>query len=105
MEPLKNLGYFYLKAFFIFQEPNWVKPRGVLQRNKALEWLRSNLNPDTDKGVVYFADDDNSYSLEIFNQVCMSCIKFKYQCDFEDHPQSTLCLCIVQEVVGVVPAF
>lgn len=51
------------------QEPNWVKPRGVLQRNRALTWLRENLSADSDRGVIYFADDDNAYSLEIFNQV------------------------------------
>lgn len=56
---------------FVQQEPNWKKPRGVLQRNKALEWLRNELSYDvtTDQGVVYFADDDNSYSLEIFEEV------------------------------------
>lgn len=51
------------------KEPNWKKPRGVLQRNCALTWIRDNLNADTDKGVVYFADDDNSYSLEIFEEM------------------------------------
>uniref|UniRef100_A0A1B6H6B8 Galactosylgalactosylxylosylprotein 3-beta-glucuronosyltransferase n=1 Tax=Homalodisca liturata TaxID=320908 RepID=A0A1B6H6B8_9HEMI len=51
------------------KEPNWVKPRGVLQRNRALAWLRDNLNPDTDRGVVYFVDDDNSYSLQIFSEM------------------------------------
>uniref|UniRef100_A0A1B6LH87 Galactosylgalactosylxylosylprotein 3-beta-glucuronosyltransferase n=1 Tax=Graphocephala atropunctata TaxID=36148 RepID=A0A1B6LH87_9HEMI len=51
------------------KEPNWVKPRGVLQRNLALTWLRDNLNPDTDRGVIYFVDDDNSYSLQIFTEM------------------------------------
>ncbi|KAJ1522854.1 hypothetical protein ONE63_002002 [Megalurothrips usitatus] len=53
------------------KEPNWKKPRGVLQRNKALEWLRNELSYDvtTDQGVVYFADDDNSYSMEIFDEM------------------------------------
>ncbi|XP_054263194.1 galactosylgalactosylxylosylprotein 3-beta-glucuronosyltransferase I-like [Macrosteles quadrilineatus] len=51
------------------KEPNWVKPRGVLQRNKALAWLRANLNAEVDRGVVYFADDDNAYSLQLFNEM------------------------------------
>lgn len=72
---------------FLFQEPNWVKPRGVLQRNRALSWLRTNLDPEMDQGVVYFADDDNSYSLQIFNEVpCLLCLSaglfvaFRCQC-------------------------
>lgn len=53
------------------KEPNWKKPRGVLQRNKALDWLRNELSYDvtSDQGVVYFADDDNVYSLEIFDEM------------------------------------
>ncbi|KFD55235.1 hypothetical protein M513_03876 [Trichuris suis] len=46
---------------------NWIHPRGVAQRNAALTWLRSNLSPDT-KGVLYFADDDNTYDLRIFEE-------------------------------------
>lgn len=49
-------------------DPNWKKPRGVEQRNAALRWLRENLKP-SDKGVVYFADDDNTYSLKLFHEV------------------------------------
>lgn len=52
-------------------DPNWLKPRGVLQRNLALEWIRQELNPDKHKGVVYFADDDNTYSLQLFEEVCI----------------------------------
>jgi len=56
---------------FCVQEPNWRKPRGVLQRNKALEWLRdpSNYPYEPSKAVVYFLDDDNAYSLEVFEEV------------------------------------
>ncbi|XP_021918917.1 galactosylgalactosylxylosylprotein 3-beta-glucuronosyltransferase I isoform X2 [Zootermopsis nevadensis] len=46
------------------KESNWKKPRGVQQRNTALQWIRNNLKAD-DQGVIYFADDDNSYSLEM----------------------------------------
>lgn len=58
----------------LLQEPNWVKPRGVIQRNLALDWIRNNLNSESNKGVVYFADDDNAYSLELFQEV--SCLVF-----------------------------
>lgn len=49
-------------------DPNWKLPRGVDQRNAGIEWLLSNrekLKP----GVVYFADDDNTYSLQLFKEV------------------------------------
>ncbi|XP_075693434.1 galactosylgalactosylxylosylprotein 3-beta-glucuronosyltransferase 3 isoform X2 [Rhinoderma darwinii] len=49
-------------------DPNWLKPRGVEQRNEALRWLRENRSP-RDHGVVYFADDDNTYSLQIFKEM------------------------------------
>ena len=51
------------------EDPNWLKPRGVVQRNAALEWIRQELRPNQYKGVVYFADDDNTYSLELFEEV------------------------------------
>ncbi|XP_056100292.1 galactosylgalactosylxylosylprotein 3-beta-glucuronosyltransferase 1 isoform X2 [Rhinichthys klamathensis goyatoka] len=45
-------------------------PRGTMQRNLALRWLRQNINPSSGhKGVVYFADDDNTYSLELFEEM------------------------------------
>ncbi|CAJ0961594.1 unnamed protein product [Ranitomeya imitator] len=49
-------------------DPNWLKPRGVEQRNEALHWLRENRSPK-DHGVVYFADDDNTYSIKIFQEM------------------------------------
>lgn len=54
------------------KDPNWLKPRGVEQRNKALEWVRRQL---TEKGgrehhaVIYFMDDDNTYSSELFTEI------------------------------------
>lgn len=53
-------------------DPNWKKPRGVEQRNAALRWLRENLKP-SDRGVVYFADDDNTYSIKLFREVKAVC--------------------------------
>lgn len=45
-------------------------PRGTVQRNLGLRWLRENLGHRTRRqGVVYFADDDNTYSLELFEEV------------------------------------
>ncbi len=41
------------------------KPRGVSNRNRALEWILANASRD---GVFYFADDDNTYDLRIFTE-------------------------------------
>ncbi|KAM3920071.1 galactosylgalactosylxylosylprotein 3-beta-glucuronosyltransferase 3 [Leptodactylus fuscus] len=49
-------------------DPNWLKPRGVEQRNEALRWLRENRS-SKDRGVVYFADDDNTYSIKLFMEM------------------------------------
>lgn len=49
-------------------DPNWLKPRGVEQRNEALRWLREH-KASRERGVVYFADDDNTYSVKIFQEV------------------------------------
>ncbi|XP_040216712.1 galactosylgalactosylxylosylprotein 3-beta-glucuronosyltransferase 1-like [Rana temporaria] len=46
------------------------KARGTFQRNLGLSWLRETFYPeDAPEGVVYFADDDNTYSLEIFEEM------------------------------------
>ena len=51
-------------------DPNWLKPRGVLQRNRGLQWLRENRRDGRDdNGVVYFLDDDNTYDLRIFEEM------------------------------------
>lgn len=44
---------------------NKVKPRGVSNRNRGLEWIRANAT----EGVIFFADDDNSYDVLIFEQM------------------------------------
>ena len=46
-----------------------LKPRGVVQRNLGISWLRENIDPKTKPGVVYFADDDNTYDSRIFDEV------------------------------------
>ncbi len=50
-------------------DPNWLKPRGVLQRNEALNWIRNNANSVDKNGVLYFADDDNTYDLRLFDEM------------------------------------
>jgi hypothetical protein len=41
------------------------KPRGVANRNLGLKWAIENV----DEGVVYFADDDNTYDIRLFEEV------------------------------------
>lgn len=50
-------------------EPSWYHPKGIWQRNKALEWIRENLADLDRDGVIYFADDDNTYDIELFNEM------------------------------------
>lgn len=48
-----------------YKKTKKAKPRGVSNRNRGLEWLRENAT----EGVFYFADDDNTYDISIFEQV------------------------------------
>ena len=48
---------------------NKTKPRGVSNRNRGLNWIRENAV----EGVIFFADDDNSYDVSIFEQVSSNC--------------------------------
>ena len=41
------------------------KPKGVSNRNAAMDWLLSNAN---EEGVMYFADDDNTYDVNLFKE-------------------------------------
>nr|CAH8826481.1 unnamed protein product [Trichobilharzia regenti] len=50
-------------------EPYWFRPKGIHQRNLGLQWLRQNLILGKNKGVLYIADDDNSYDLRIFEEM------------------------------------
>ena len=46
--------------------------RGLQQRNIALNWIRHHVNKITSQlGVFYFADDDNAYDLQLFEEVCI----------------------------------
>lgn len=48
-----------------YKQKKGVKPRGVSNRNRGLKWIRANAT----EGVFYFADDDNTYDLDLFTQV------------------------------------
>ena len=48
------------------QEEIQLRVRGCSQRNAALKWIESNVFDD---GVIYFADDDNTYDVRIFEEV------------------------------------
>ncbi|XP_018394226.1 PREDICTED: galactosylgalactosylxylosylprotein 3-beta-glucuronosyltransferase P-like isoform X1 [Cyphomyrmex costatus] len=50
------------------------KPRGVSNRNRGLRWIRANAT----KGVFYFADDDNTYDIELFDEVRLCVITSIY---------------------------
>ncbi|XP_046679369.1 galactosylgalactosylxylosylprotein 3-beta-glucuronosyltransferase P-like [Homalodisca vitripennis] len=41
------------------------RPRGVSNRNRGLKWLRANAT----SGVFYFADDDNTYDIKLFEEM------------------------------------
>lgn len=50
-------------------QPDWTYPKGVWQRNRALSWIRENLNDIDPAGIIYFADDDNTYDLRLFGEI------------------------------------
>lgn len=63
-EILRNMGILYRHLVCVKNSTD-VKDRGVHQRNTALEHIgRHRLD-----GIVYFADDDNIYSLELFESI------------------------------------
>ncbi|CDI97218.1 galactosylgalactosylxylosylprotein [Echinococcus multilocularis] len=43
--------------------------RGTNQRNEALHWLRKSFQLTGQSGVVYFADDDNTYHPDLFDEM------------------------------------
>lgn len=52
------------------KDPNWSKPRGVEQRNTALDYVREKIADNPQKhSIVYFMDDDNSYSIQLFAEM------------------------------------
>lgn len=63
-----GLRYTHLNVFTPRRFKRTGMPRATEQRNLALGWLRGH-RASKDKGVVFFADDDNTYSLELFEEV------------------------------------
>ncbi|KAH9613251.1 hypothetical protein KSS87_008108, partial [Heliosperma pusillum] len=61
---LRNLGVTY-RHLVCPKSSNDVKDRGVHQRNTALQHIELHRLD----GIVYFADDDNVYSLELFEAI------------------------------------
>ncbi|KAK7079168.1 hypothetical protein SK128_021600 [Halocaridina rubra] len=49
-----------------FSNPKYkVKPKGVSNRNGGMEWIRQHAT----EGVLYFADDDNTYDIRLFEEI------------------------------------
>ncbi|KAL4639964.1 galactosylgalactosylxylosylprotein 3-beta-glucuronosyltransferase 2-like isoform X1 [Arapaima gigas] len=63
-----GLRHTHLHAATLLRYKRPRSPRGTEQRNAALHWLRANRSRN-DSGVVFFADDDNTYSLELFEEM------------------------------------
>lgn len=46
------------------------QPKGVANRNNAINWVLSHTDQiKDDSGVVYFADDDNAYDTRLFEEI------------------------------------
>ena len=43
--------------------------RGVSNRLKAFEWIRSTYENTDQSGVIYLADDDNAYDIRLFDEM------------------------------------
>lgn len=57
-------------------EARWHKHRGVEQRNLGLSYALEHAHeflPDANNAVIYLMDDDNTYSLELFDEVHILC--------------------------------
>lgn len=67
-------------------------PRATEQRNAALAWLRQHRSR-RDAGVVFFADDDNTYSLELFEEVTghLICVITPLSCSVITHHCISMC--------------
>lgn len=66
-----GMQYTHLNIFTPRRFKRTGMPRATEQRNTALSWLRSHRSIK-DVGIVFFADDDNTYSLELFEEVIIN---------------------------------
>ena len=48
-----------------------LQPKGVSNRNAALKWIIQNVDHESKdiSGAIYFADDDNTYDVRLFEEV------------------------------------
>ena len=60
-----GVKYTHLNAPTPAIDGDWI--RGRMQRNQALRWLRYNATEASANDVIYFGDDDNTYSLKLFD--------------------------------------
>ena len=52
-------------------------PKGVENRNQGVEWIIKHVQETgDDSGVFYFADDDNTYDIRLFEEVKNNCSIF-----------------------------
>ena len=50
-------------------------PKGVSNRNEALKWIFQYVQESgDDSGALYFADDDNTYDIRLFEEVCSTTV-------------------------------
>ena len=76
MKPERTWSIFY---YFLGPMPSEYKnhpdkngkfPNGVSNRNAGLEYILNHVKETGDNsGVIYFADDDNTYDAKIFEEV------------------------------------
>lgn len=57
-----------------YKQNKGAKPRGVSNRNRGLQWVRANAT----EGILYFADDDNTYDIALFDEVRFLWEKINY---------------------------
>ncbi|VDD80728.1 unnamed protein product [Mesocestoides corti] len=62
-----GVSYTHLNALSPFRKRKHV--RGSAQRNRGIEWIRNHPLPYNEKGIVFFADDDNTYDPRIFTEM------------------------------------
>ncbi|VDK65206.1 unnamed protein product, partial [Cylicostephanus goldi] len=60
-------GSVLFDIFLIYGNQLAYSRQGWTQRNLALQYIRENYSPETD-AVLYFADDDYSYDVRLFDQ-------------------------------------